>query len=106
MQRARQKVWSRNADRKSKYGLSPTDYEKMFESQKGRCKICDTHRSKLNRELAVDHCHLTGAIRSLLCTKCNTAIGQLNDSELLCHKAGAYLKEHLTNNQTFAIIKV
>ena len=42
----------------------------------------------------VDHCHTTGKIRGLLCRKCNTAIGLLNDNATVLRLAAEYLDEH------------
>ena len=74
-----------------RYGISMEKYNEMFEAQGGRCAICDKHQSELKRSLCVDHCHETGAIRGLLCIKCNAGIGQLNSGDLL-DKAKRYLK--------------
>lgn len=49
--------------------------------------------SKLKRILGVDHCHITGKVRGLLCMKCNSAIGFFNDDINLLQLAIKYLKE-------------
>lgn len=51
------------------YGLSPADYDRLLALQGGRCAIC-RGRPKSKR-LAVDHSHVTGAVRGLLCSRCN-----------------------------------
>lgn len=51
------------------YGLGGDDYDGLLERQGGRCAICRARpRSK---RLAVDHNHATGAVRGLLCSRCN-----------------------------------
>lgn len=65
---------------KSEYGLDNSQYNHMLAQQDNCCAICKIHRSKLKINLAVDHCHLTGKVRGLLCGKCNRAIGLLKDS--------------------------
>lgn len=55
------------------YRITREVYEQMLTDQGGVCKICK--RPPLNRQLAVDHDHDTGAVRGLLCTRCNTALG-------------------------------
>lgn len=75
------------------------DYEAMYAAQGGVCAVCDKperRRSKLGnlRRLAVDHCHKTGRIRSLLCADCNTGLGLFLDSPDLLTKAAEYLKSH------------
>jgi len=97
------KEWARNnPDRvkqqrrktrlKTKYGLSVEQYASMLEQQHGGCYICGAVSN--DRALAVDHCHTTGAVRKLLCTNCNTLIGQAKDNIDLLNKAINYLKEH------------
>lgn len=63
------------------FGLTLADYDRMFDAQKGCCKICDKHQSQLNKRLAVDHCHQTGKIRGLLCNSCNRALGLFGDNK-------------------------
>lgn len=62
-----------------KYGITPEDYDAIFSSQRGRCAICGRHQSDLIKALFVDHDHQTGRVRGLLCYKCNTAIGQIEN---------------------------
>ena len=78
----------------AKYGISLDEYNEMFTLQNGCCYICGIHSSKLNRNLAVDHCHTTGKVRKLLCTNCNSGIGKLQENIELLQKAISYLKEH------------
>lgn len=49
-------------------------YEQLFDIQGGRCAICDAPPTP-KRGLSVDHEHLTGRVRGLLCTRCNMGIG-------------------------------
>jgi hypothetical protein len=51
------------------YGITSDDYATLLEAQEGRCAICGA-RPKSKR-LAVDHDHKTGAVRGLLCSRCN-----------------------------------
>lgn len=78
---------------KSKYGLSPEDYDKLFIKQNGSCKICEKHQDSFKKKLCVDHDHKSGRVRGLLCDKCNLAIGHFNDDLNLILKAASYLKE-------------
>ena len=74
------------------YGIFPEEYERMFEAQKGCCAICGRHQSELRRHLAVDHDHVTGKIRGLLCVSCNVGLDGLQNNPELLRKAAAYLK--------------
>jgi DNA-directed RNA polymerase subunit RPC12/RpoP len=63
---------------KTRYGLTKEQYNELFEKQKGCCALCGKHQSELKMRLAVDHCHQTSEIRSLLCSYCNLrVIGRL-----------------------------
>ena len=46
-----------------------------LEKQPKHCAICLVS----NKLLGIDHCHITGEVRGLLCTKCNTRLGALED---------------------------
>ncbi len=78
-----------------KYGLTVDDYNKMFANQDGCCAICKIHQSEIKTTFSVDHCHQTNKVRGLLCIKCNTAIGSLQDNIELLDKA----KQYLINNK-------
>lgn len=80
---------------KSKYNITPEDYDKMSEAQNHRCAFCSKHVSELERRLAVDHCHETGRIRGLLCMPCNTSLGQLGDTTEAMQKILSYLTQNV-----------
>ena len=81
------------ARRKKLYNLSVEEYEDMYAAAEGCCEVCGVKESTLSRRLAVDHCHVTGKIRGLLCSKCNTALGQLDDNLDKITALYSYLKE-------------
>lgn len=101
-----QKQWRKNNPERDKannlkkqYGLTLDDYNKMGEAQQWRCAICngaETTKDKDGgpRQMPVDHNHATGAIRALLCTRCNRGLGFFKDSVDLLEQAAAYLKKH------------
>jgi hypothetical protein len=78
--------------RKAKYGITELDYARMFVEQNGVCAICKETDPK--KALSVDHDHATGKVRALLCTKCNLALGKVNDNIALLEAMIDYLKEH------------
>ncbi len=95
---ANSRLWYKNNKDKAKdqklkkaYGIALTDYNAMFTKQNGCCAICTIHQSELKKALAVDHCHLTGEIRGLLCKGCNRGIGYFNDSADKLYAAISYL---------------
>jgi hypothetical protein len=83
-------------DRDSKlkriYGISYSEYLTMLEAQGGCCAICGTNDTGKRKAFAVDHCHETGKIRGLLCSNCNTGIGNLRDDIGLLERAIEYLR--------------
>jgi hypothetical protein len=97
--RALRKEGYKDNEMKSKYGISLAKYNEMLELQDGVCKICKkeetakSRNSSKSRGLAIDHCHETGQVRGLLCTKCNTALGGFKDDPNLLKKAIEYLNE-------------
>jgi hypothetical protein len=82
-------------------GVDADRYQEMLHEQKGVCAICgrtERHKDGLSgkpKDLAVDHDHKTGAVRALLCSACNTALGLFNDDPELLDAAKAYLARHL-----------
>lgn len=75
---------------KSQYGITVDAYQYLLDKQGGKCAICEQGNGL--RRLCVDHCHETGAVRGLLCTGCNSAIGKLDDNPNLLRKAASYLE--------------
>ena len=80
------------------YGITIADYNEMVLAQNGRCLICGNTeqridpKSKKLRNLCVDHDHITGKVRGLLCGKCNSFLGLANDDPVLLIKAIKYLE--------------
>lgn len=76
--------------KKSRYGLSVEEYQRILDSQNGRCAICKNPPSE-KRELDIDHDHNTGKVRGLLCQSCNIGIGFLKDDYFLVRTAADYI---------------
>jgi Recombination endonuclease VII len=74
---------------KTKYGISLQEYYLLWLQQAGACAIC---RIRPKGPLFVDHCHVTGQVRGLVCRKCNMAIGFFKDDPQLARAATAYLE--------------
>jgi hypothetical protein len=70
------------------YGISAAEYDALLKKQNGACAIC---RRRSKGKLCVDHCHLTGMIRGLLCRRCNLGLGMLKDDQASLIAAVAYL---------------
>ena len=91
-QRPERRAAEREYHLRRKYGVGLAEYEGLLEAQGGVCKICGEARPE-ERTLHVDHDHETGAIRGLLCFRCNNAIGDLRDDDYLARKLADYLDE-------------
>ena len=78
----------RDAERARRYGLSLADYRTLQKRQGHACAICRT----VTRVLCIDHCHVTGRVRGLLCRSCNSALGLYADNPRLLRAALAYLQ--------------
>lgn len=74
-------------------GLGVTDetYFAMLAAQNGHCALCPS--TPKTRRLNVDHNHFTGAVRMLLCARCNRNLPTWVTDEWL-ERAAAYLRAH------------
>lgn len=82
-------------DRLSRLGVTPEQYDSMHKDQNGLCAVCHKPESATRRgvvkSLAVDHCHVTGKIRGLLCQRCNIALGMLGDDAAVIASLASYV---------------
>ncbi len=82
-----------------RYGITPEQYTELLVAQGGCCAICrqqETARHNTSirvQKLAVDHCHITGKVRGLLCQDCNRGISKFHDDPILLQKAIDYLSK-------------
>ena len=76
---------------KKNYGLTIDSYEKMLFQQNGVCAICSTDSPGGNGSFYVDHSHITGAVRGLLCHHCNFLLGHAKDNTDILWNAAVYL---------------
>ena len=81
-----------------KFGIGNAEYIRMAIAQNNRCAICDREETAARKGtvkcLAVDHDHVTGKVRALLCSDCNTGLGKLGDSPDRLRAAIRYLDKH------------
>ena len=100
---AAQKTWrERNPDYffsrdlRRKYGITIDDYKSLLQAQNNLCACCqspDPGGRSDNDRFHVDHDHLTGKVRGLLCHKCNTGLGLLGDNVDGLMRAVSYLQQ-------------
>lgn len=82
--------------RKYGYQITELEYRALYRAQGGRCYVCRKAKGKARR-LGVDHDHLTGEVRGLVCsgsltpTTCNRLIAYYSRAQLL--RAAAMLSD-------------
>jgi hypothetical protein len=76
------------------YDITLEDYNEMFSKQGGCCSICKQHQTNFKRQLFIDHCHVTGRVRGLLCQHCNFILGQSKDNIDILQEAIKYLERN------------
>ncbi|NUR74533.1 MAG: recombinase [Hamadaea sp.] len=70
-----------------RYGIGEEAFQEMLLEQGGCCAIC--HDPNPDH---VDHDHVTGEVRGILCFNCNGGLGQFRDDRELLARAIEYLK--------------
>lgn len=79
---------------KYKYGITLDMFMAIYHAQNGECAICKKEVGKFCKKTCVDHNHATGAVRGILCTACNFAIGALGEKEENLLSAISYLSKY------------
>ena len=79
------------------YGLTIEDYNKILGDQNNKCPICDEKLKVIGindvRKPNIDHCHVTGKVRGILCHRCNKALGLLRDDIQIIERALNYIRK-------------
>lgn len=80
------------------YGITLAEYNAKLRAQAHRCAVCrrpETVRSKSGepRRLSVDHDHVTGTVRGLLCHRCNILVWAFEDNHTTLSAISAYVEE-------------
>jgi hypothetical protein len=89
---------------KRKFGLTREQYDEKLRNQNYVCAICGQKETSFDgrtgsfRNLAVDHCHRSTGIRELLCWRCNSTLGKVDDDVELLKKMIDYLEKHKREN--------
>lgn len=77
---------------RKRFGITSDQFDRMLRRQKGVCGLCKGPPGA--RQFAVDHDHVSGSVRGLLCRGCNVGIGNLKDDPKLLEKAAGYIRKH------------
>lgn len=75
-----------------KYGMTPGEYDILLKRQNGVCAICGKP-PKPKKKLHVDHDHMNGKVRGLLCFRCNFGLSYFSENHKIVHKAFEYLSK-------------
>lgn len=81
---------------KTKYKISFKEFIDLFDNQKGLCKICNIEifwegATNHHQTACVDHNHVTGDVRGILCNHCNRAIGLMKEDKIAISNMLEYL---------------
>lgn len=74
---------------KQRYKIVPQEYETLLQTQQGKCAVCFGAG-----KLLIDHSHITGKVRGLLCSYCNKGLGNFKDSVQVIGNAIKYLSKY------------
>jgi Recombination endonuclease VII len=77
-----------------RYGLTFEQWEEMRENENFSCMICGITEDEMDKKLDVDHCHVSGKVRGLLCNPCNNILGHARDNIAILEAAAKYLQEN------------
>jgi len=100
------KKWRKNNPQKIKeeklrlkFKMSIEDYNNLLKNQNNRCGICNEKFDLKNYNKPnypnVDHCHKTGKIRGILCSRCNSGLGSFHDDQSVLDSAVLWLKNKI-----------
>lgn len=81
---------------KSRFGVSREQIDTMISVQRGLCanRGCGIEIKFGDRMTHIDHDHVTGRVRGLLCFSCNVALGNLKESKNRMLGLIEYLETH------------
>ena len=82
-----------------RYGITSPERTAMLYEQDARCKCCHIELDLSfgpgqKRKAHVDHCHVTGQVRGILCGRCNQMIGQVDEDVEVLRKMITYIEEY------------
>lgn len=83
---------------KREYGMTLDQYNELLRKQANRCAVCRRPETIVQKQtgvpqrLAVDHDHVTGEIRGLLCHRCNMLVWAMEDNHTTLAAIEAYIE--------------
>ncbi len=90
----------KNYHLKRDYGIDLAQYQLMQSEHNSCCAICGLSENDLGYSLCVDHNHVSGAVRGLLCKPCNLVVGNSQENKSTLLKTIEYLDRHEKSKQS------
>jgi hypothetical protein len=85
------------------FGATPESLAALAAAQGNACAIC---KVPFDNTQVLDHNHITGLVRGLLCNACNLGLGQFRDNSGLLLLAREYLEGRLTvQKRTYRLLE-
>jgi recombination endonuclease VII len=78
----------RNYRLRDQYGITVAQFNARLAEQDHKCPIC----GDIDAKFVVDHDHETGSVRGIICGRCNSGLGMLQDSLENLKSAVRYLE--------------
>lgn len=88
--------------RLKKYNITPETLDELKRKSDNTCYICGGNNQI--KELHIDHNHLTGEVRGLLCFRCNFGLGWFQDQIAIFQRIREYLKNNIFPEKTITKI--
>ena len=87
------------------YGINVDTYLLMIKEQGNICVLCEKEFESNFKAVGkvypcIDHCHITGKVRKLLCTNCNTALGLVRENKKTLFNMIKYIIQHNENRRS------
>lgn len=73
------------------FGISADDFDALLAEQGGGCAICCSVPDRA-ASLHLDHDHVSGELRGILCLSCNQGVGKFRDDPELLERAATYVR--------------
>jgi hypothetical protein len=86
------KKYGKDRRRFYKYGITRASFDNLLATQNFSCAICQSKNFGYQGPV-VDHNHLTGETRGILCGRCNIALGQIKDNEETATRMASYIQK-------------
>ena len=83
------KAHKRDYDLKRKFGISSDQHKRLLMNQDWTCSICN---ADLDTTSPIDHDHMSGGVRGVLCRECNLMLGLVRDNTTTLRNAITYLE--------------